>query len=297
MSGNLKVCFVIMPFSKTTDKRTGSYWTKHFNSYLKPLIEENPALEARRSKAMRVDILKEIITDLALSHLVIADLTDLNANVFWELGVRQSFAHRTVTIAEKGTVLPFDVSTKGTLFYYPKNHIKNEGFRNDFKEAIQDCLANPDKPDSQVLETLSGRGTLFEIFRSDEAVRRIDAVLSECSRNLDTLNKLFELAKGSLGNDPVKGLDKSEFTTIRLISSATQLLTTNRYIDEDQSFFRLAEDCLVWFGATNAELSIWRVSGRPVESWLVRNIESVTNLIKEFETRVRAAREKLSRQF
>jgi len=38
-------------------------------------------------------------------------LTDYNPNVFWELGVRQSFKHNTITIAEEGVILPFDVSS------------------------------------------------------------------------------------------------------------------------------------------------------------------------------------------
>ena len=62
-----------------------------------------------------------------------------------------------------------------------------EDFRRDFKGAIQDCLTNPDRPDSHVLETLSGRGTLFEIFRREEATRRLDAVLAEWKMNAKTL--------------------------------------------------------------------------------------------------------------
>ncbi len=194
MSTNREICFVIMPFSKTTDEHTEDYWTEHYESFLKPLIEENPNREARRSKAMRGDILREIITDLVVSRVVVADLTDNNPNVYWELGVRQSFKHGTITIAEAGTKLPFDVGGKGTLFYYPKDHLKMGDFHKRFKEAIQDCLANPDRPDSHVLETLSGRRTLFEIFRRDEAIRRLDAVLSECNSNLDVLKWVIKRA-------------------------------------------------------------------------------------------------------
>jgi len=194
VSTNREICFVIMPFSKTTDEHTEDYWTEHYESFLKPLIEENPNLEARRSKAMRGDILREIITDLVVSPVVVADLTDNNPNVYWELGVRQSFKHGTVTTADKATELPFDIDKKGTLRYYPENHLKNADFCRDFKEAIQDCLTHPERPDSQVLETLSGRGTLFEIFRRDEAIRRLDAVLSECSGNLGVLKDVADQA-------------------------------------------------------------------------------------------------------
>ena len=96
---NRKRCFVIMPFSKTSDQHTTEYWTKHFESFLKTLIEECE-LEAYRSEPLRGDILRQIISGLLVSPVVVADLTDGNSNVFWELGVRQSFKHGTVTIAE-----------------------------------------------------------------------------------------------------------------------------------------------------------------------------------------------------
>ena len=82
MSTNRKICFVIMPFSKTTDEHTEDYWAEHFDSFLKPLIEENPNLEARRSEALRGDVLKQIITDLVISPVVVADLTDNNCTIF-----------------------------------------------------------------------------------------------------------------------------------------------------------------------------------------------------------------------
>ena len=182
MSEEKEICFVIMPFSKTTSKHTKAYWTTHFKNFLKPLIEENENLEARRSKPLRGGVLSEIITALVTSPVVVADITDQNPNVFWELGVRQSFRHGTVTIAEEGTKLPFDVSSKGTLFY-SNDRLKNEDFRRDFKDAVVDSLEHPERPDSQVFEILSGIGTLFEIFRRDEATRRLEAVLSELEIN------------------------------------------------------------------------------------------------------------------
>jgi hypothetical protein len=103
----------------------------------------------------------------ATTSIVVADLTDANPNVYWELGVRQSFKHGTITIAEDGTVLPFDLGVKGSLSYFPNNHIKMRAFEKQFDEAITDCLNNPDIPDSHVLETISGRGTLYQILARD----------------------------------------------------------------------------------------------------------------------------------
>ena len=292
MSTNREICFVIMPFSKTTDEHTEDYWTEHYESFLKPLIEENPNLEARRSKAMRGDILREIITDLVVSRVVVADLTDNNPNVFWELGVRQSFKHGTVTIAEAGTKLPFDVGGKGTLFYYPKDHLKMVNFPKRFKEAIEDCLVNPDRPDSRVLETLSGRGTLFEIFYRDEAIRRLDAVLSECDRNLNVLEWAIKQAR-----DNQKKPEKRVFATDRFRVSAVELLITNRYVDEDQPFFKLAEKYLSDIVAVNDQLNAWEYSIDATEEWLLKREGSVAKLLNDFKDKVADARGKLSKRF
>jgi hypothetical protein len=281
-----------MPFSKKTDEHTEDYWTKHFEGFLKPLIEENPNLEVHRSKAMRGDILREIITDLVVSPVVVADLTDNNPNVYWELGVRQSFKHGTVTIADEATELPFDLDKKGTLRYYPENHLKNADFCRDFKEAIQDCLIHPERPDSHVLETLSGRGTLFEIFRRDEAIRRLDAVLSECDRNSEILNGVVKRAR-----DNQKDHKKREFITYRFGVSAVELLITNRYVDEYQSFFKLAEQYSTYIIAINHLLNSWVYSPEPTEKWLLEYGKYAEKLIKKFKAKIEKARKKLSKRF
>lgn len=292
METNRQICFVIMPFGKTTDEHTEEYWTKHFENFLKPLIEENPNLEARRSKPSRVDILNEIITDLVTSPIVVANLTDNNANVFWELGVRQSFKHGTITIAEDVTKLPFDVAGKGTIEYHPNDYINNEKFRREFKEAIEDCLRNPDRPDSQVLETLSGRGTLFEIFRRDEAIRRLDAVLSECDANLKVLKQATNIAKENL-----KKSGEDQFPTVRFRTMAIELLITNRYVDEEQIFFELAEQCWKVIEAINDQLRVWESSDPSMEEWLLGEEDRAVKLMGHFKQKVEVARNKLRKRF
>jgi hypothetical protein len=292
VSTNRETCFVIMPFSKTTDEHTEDYWTKHFEGFLKPLIEENPNLEARRSKAMRGDILREIITDLVVSRVVVADLTDNNPNVYWELGVRQSFKHGTVTIADEVTELPFDIDKKGTLRYYPENHLKNADFCRDFKEAIQDCLTHPERPDSQVLETLSGRGTLFEIFHRDEAIRRLDALLSDCDWNLNIWEEVINQARANQ-----KKSEKRSLTTKRFRISAIELLVTNRYVDKDQSFFRLAELNSDLNIAANDILNSWRYDQENAEKWLLSAVKLRKTMIEQFKAAVVDTRDKLRKRF
>ncbi len=276
-----------MPFAQTTAEHTQEYWTRHFEIFLKPIVEETGQFIAERSEALRGDIQKQIISDLITSPVVIADLTDKNPNVFWELGVRQSFKHGTITIAEYGTSLPFDISTKGTLFYYPKDHIRDQDFRKTLKRAILDCLTNAECTDSIVLDAMSGRGTLFQIFRKDEAVRRLNAVLSECSFAKLLIDRIVSQSKknqkGKLRN----------FITNKFRCSAIELLITNRYIDEDNEFYCDAENILDWFFALNAELSHWRNAPETTEIWFVKHIGKGKELLKLFESKVKKSQNKL----
>jgi hypothetical protein len=251
-----KDCFVVMPFSDTANHEQ-EYWTKHFSEFLCPLIDENPELKARRSEALRGDIGRDIITSLVSSPVVVAELTDLNPNVFWELGVRQSFRHCTVTIAEDVTGLPFDIITKGTLFYKPGDYIKMEEFRRQFRRALADCLANPTKPDSAILESMSGRTSLYAIIRRDELVRRIDAVISEMESNAEILKRCTDHAARNLAAKCKEPTGTNE----RLRICAVEHLVVERYVDRggdrDKKFYKALGNYLSLQDMLNSSLSTW----------------------------------------
>jgi len=292
MSTNRKCCFVIMPFSKTSKKHTEEYWTKHFELFLKPLIEENSGLEARRSEALRGDIVKQIITQLVVSPVVVADLTDGNSNVHWELGVRQGFKHGTITIAEKGTKLPFDLSAKGTLFYYPGKYIKTAQFTRIFKKAIKDCLAHPEYPDSHVLETISGRGTLFQIIRRDETLRRVEALISETNYNLTVMEAVYETIKAN--KQARKKNEPKNYPTARVRSASIELLIATRYLEAEESFFKSAESYLDWANSVNGQLSMWEQSEEMTENWFVNQKKNILGPFQLLKTKLEAILKKLT---
>jgi len=280
MPKNSQRCFVIMPFSQTSEEHTEEYWTEHFDSFLKPNIEDC-GLIAHRSEPLRGDVLKQIITDLVVCPVVVSDLTDRNPNVFWELGVRQSFKQGTVTIAEQGTKIPFDVGVKATLFYYPKDHIKNSKFVKQFKRAIKDCLSHPDRSDSHVLETISGRGTLYEIIRRDEAVRRTEALVSEYKYNSEVVSRIYKYIK------------KEEIVTDRLRSSSVEMLTTHRYLDEESEFYELAETYFDYVFMINEQLTIWESFHESTVKWFKAMKKQTQDVFKDYEKAPNTTRQRL----
>jgi hypothetical protein len=195
------------------------------------------------------DILKQIINDLIVSELVLADLTDANANVYWELGVRQSFRNGTITIAEEGTKLPFDLSRKGTHFYYPEGDSRNNEFVEDLQEAINKVSSNQCGPDSEILESISGRGTLFEIVHRDEAIRRVNGLIEETIENKNFLNTMIE----ALNKQVKVPLGYSSFQY-----SSLELLMTQRYLEEDPELYSEVRHLYLVVTAINSAFSQYK---------------------------------------
>ena len=96
---NKKKCFVIMPFSDT-NSLAEEKWTGVFEHIIKPAVEEcGFNYECKRYSLGRANIVRDILEDLNRAELVIADLTDNNPNVLWELGVRHTLKRRTILVA------------------------------------------------------------------------------------------------------------------------------------------------------------------------------------------------------
>ncbi|MFW9973517.1 MAG: hypothetical protein ACFFDF_25265 [Candidatus Odinarchaeota archaeon] len=117
----MKKCFVIMPISigKTYEK-----YRNRYENIIKPAVEGLRIKNEQVYECIRADfisntgsITQSILENIYESHAVIADLSDLNPNVFYELGVRHSLRNRTILIASKGTKPPFDVGDLRIIYY------------------------------------------------------------------------------------------------------------------------------------------------------------------------------------
>jgi hypothetical protein len=276
-----------MPFSQSTAEHTEAYWNALFENLIKPLIEENSGIDVFRSAPRREDVLGEIIKNLVTQHIVVADLTDHNPNVFWELGVRQSFQHRTITIAEHGTKLPFDLGKKGTLFYHTKDAVKNEQFRHDLRTAIQDCIDHPDRPDSYVLEAIAGRGSLFEIIRREEVQRRIHALKSELDFNLYLLELVTNRVKNNIEiqSKKIKGetaTNKKVTVTARFRYPSIELLVATRYLDASDDLYSNAESYYDDLHRLNDQMLVWETCTEETDSYIAKTSDSYLRVFQSF---------------
>lgn len=149
-----RTCFVIMPFSSTASC-TSEEWTHIFENVFKPAIESSGLdYECRRSKATRGNVIAAIIRDLNDSYVVIADLTDRNANVFYELGVRHSLKNRTIIIAQKREDIPSDLQGYASHVYSWKTQKDKDELAQRLRELLEEIDTNPERSDSPVNDFL-----------------------------------------------------------------------------------------------------------------------------------------------
>ncbi len=105
-----KICFVISPIGDENSETR-----KHSDIILKHII--CASVEQLGYEVIRADKISEpgiittqIIQYIVDSPLVIADLTDRNPNVFYELALRHVTRRPLVQIIKKGEIIPFDVA-------------------------------------------------------------------------------------------------------------------------------------------------------------------------------------------
>jgi len=292
MSTNRKRCFVIMPFSRTSETHTEEYWNDHFGNFLKPLIESCDDVEAFRSEPLRQDLLRQIVSDLVTSEIVVADLTDSNPNVYWELGVRLSFRHGTVTIANEGSEIPFDIATKSVLFY-PSDLKKRDHFSKQFKQAIIDCFSNPDRPDSFVLEAITGRGSVYAVIHQAEMVRRVEGLISENKANKGILDHIIETIVDNKSIRFAYARGKAQVVLVSMFDSAISLLLAERYLEEDAKFYEFVHDLLLAIHAMNNRIATWGSSGKDTDEYFLKNRTLFESLFAQYQKRLIDIRQKL----
>ncbi|MBN2287094.1 MAG: response regulator [Tissierellales bacterium] len=147
-------CFVIMPFSKTKSCRAEE-WTDIYCNLIKPAVEgAGFNYECRRSDGLVGNIIEDILDHLNRADLVIADLTDRNPNVFYELGVRHALRRGTILITQKIEHIPFDLRPYAIQEYKWKTKNDKEALTNRLRQVIQELDVNPRRGASPVLKYL-----------------------------------------------------------------------------------------------------------------------------------------------
>ncbi len=130
MPDSEKLCFVIMPFK---DELKSVY-----SQAIKPAVIKCgfDCLRVDELKMGPFNIHRKIIEYIYRSKVIVADLSQWNPNVYYEMGVAHSIDNKTLMIVQKGERLPFDISTYHVIQYEP-----TEAGLVELRQQIQENLA------------------------------------------------------------------------------------------------------------------------------------------------------------
>ena len=142
-------CFIICPIgSKNSEERKHS--DKLLNHVFKPVLDSKQYNTIRADQVAKVGLITTQIINLILeSSLVIADLTDQNPNVFYELALRHASRKPYIQVIKKGQKIPFDLSGIRTIEVDIKDLDDVESVKKQIEDKIKE-IENGHIPDSPV---------------------------------------------------------------------------------------------------------------------------------------------------
>jgi hypothetical protein len=189
---NEKECFVIGPIGEP-----GSGIRERSDNVLEYVIED--AIEEYGYTAVRADDISEpgiittqIIERIMQCPLVIADLTDHNPNVFYELAVRHAARRPVIQLIESEQEIPFDIANTRTVHFTLSDVEAYETAKTEIKNQIE----NIEEGDDEVDNPVSVANDLHILRDSDdpqqenmaEVVESVNSVYAEV-KNIENLLK------------------------------------------------------------------------------------------------------------
>jgi hypothetical protein len=182
----IDTCFVISPF--------GDPFDTYFAQVVKPAIEDCALYAIRGDSLYRpTTIVDDIWQGIQTSKLLIAELTDRNPNVFYELGLAHALSKPVILISHAIEDIPFDLRAIRVLLYDKDHPDWGTRLRESLTQAIREVLVNPltaipttfKKPIR--IETPEESETLLRLEAMEAAIIRLSESISTPSDNADNL--------------------------------------------------------------------------------------------------------------
>jgi hypothetical protein len=145
-----KLCFVMMPFSEVYDRI--------YRNLIVPAVEDAGLTAVRADEIPAAGfVMEQIRAAIQQSRVCIAELTDRNPNVLYEVGFAEAMRKPVILIASDLSQLPFDVASQRVLRYTTDLDISRLRLREAIAHALtEDRFAEAEK----LLASGSPRGAI-----------------------------------------------------------------------------------------------------------------------------------------
>ncbi|MBZ0221332.1 MAG: hypothetical protein K8I01_12990 [Candidatus Methylomirabilis sp.] len=201
------LCFVIMPF--------GGHYDLYYEVLYKPAIINADLIPKRADEIYSSGrIIDDIWKFTKQAKIVLADLTERNPNVLYELGLAHAIGKQAILITESAEDIPFDLKALRHIVYDKNIPNWGEKLQLAITSSIRTILNSPlesvlpifldiqDIPERPVISKLELE--LYKIRDSIESLRseiqEKETVKTKYNALLKTIEKLKEVAQGGLEN-------------------------------------------------------------------------------------------------
>ena len=198
-----------MPFSPT---KSEADWTEIYTEVFQPALNEC-GYTCSRAEVSTGNLVTSIIEHLIEADIAIVDVTDKNANVFYELGVRHSLCRGTIIVSQGTEHVPSDLKGYWFLTYGLRPALVRT-FKSEIKRILELFEKDPLRSDNPVSDFLdkAHRSSVRETNRDN--LKKLGALITELSGNSLALRQQALTGKPQL-----------------LSVGCIQLLLQTRYLD------------------------------------------------------------------
>ena len=250
-------CFVVTPIgdaSSSTRRSTDGL----IDSVIIPVCKR---LGWGVSVAHRIEqsgsITNQVIEHLLEDDLVIANLTGLNPNVMYELAVRHAVRKPVISLAEDGTVLPFDISDERTIFYVD-DMLGSRELTSKLEGAIRSS-AHDEEPDNPIY-----RAAKFSVMKDTTGDGDVGAFVIE---RIDKIESLLQSMRTTNWFDRKPGSHRTRPEQRRSGANVTVTLADHVTDDDENKINKILFDHGVMAWASDAK-SISFAYDAPEVAWI-----------------------------
>jgi hypothetical protein len=279
---NKKICFVISPIGdEGSDKR------RRFEKVLRHII--TPAVNGCGYDAFPANkismpgiITSQLVRHLIDDPLVIADLSETNPKVFYELAIRHFIGKPIVQIIQTRESIPFDISPIRTVQFDLTDPDSIENAKNEIVSQIHSTEDNPsivDNPITNILKEMNidiiineDRKDTFQQFKGlfDKIIDKLDSINNDRNEYLQSLETIMRSNKNIESNieTDLSGEWNSDNGLVRLLQDGNNVLGEYQFGSDD------------WVGFINGEIITNKIIfkwnrkntvGKGIGYWLINN--------------------------
>src|SRR5262249_53609500 len=130
---------------------------------IRPALQSEYHVKRADEDTRSGEIVAQIIIDIDRADLVVADVSGLNPNVFYELGVAHTLGKKIIHICDRSTQLPFDIRQYRTVIFDPfdpEEHIRARASIQAFVRSLQN---EPESYASNFVTSALGREAKLDV--------------------------------------------------------------------------------------------------------------------------------------